>query len=162
MVAKDIVRTQNQISKITEFSGQLKALSLRISGISTLNEMTSAMENASNAMSQVSSKLDAGKLAQLSKEMAKDDAKLEMKQDMLSEVLDGIGESMDDPAEQEKLYQQVLLDCGVQLEGMVNKFIYFFLFIFFRYLKLGQIKLMLIRKKKVPRMIMILIKCLKI
>ena len=130
MVAKDIVRTQSQIGKMTEFCGQLKALTLRISGISTLNEMTLAMENASNAISQVSSKLDAGKLAQLSKEMAKDDAKLEMKQELLSDVLDRIGENMDDPAEQVKLYQQVLLDCGVQLEGMVffiNFFIYFFI-----------------------------------
>ena len=119
MVAKDIVRTNAQIEKMTQFCGQLKAHTVRISGISFLSEMTNAMESASNAISSVSSKLDAGKLAQLSKEMAKDDAKLEMKQEMLSEVLDGIGESMDDPAEQDKLYQQVLAYCGVQLEGMV-------------------------------------------
>jgi charged multivesicular body protein 2B len=105
---------------MNQFIGQLKALTLRISGISTLNEMTVAMENASAAMSKVSSKLDAGKLAQLSKEMAKDDAKLEMKQEMLSDVLDGIGEGMDDPVEQQKLYDAVLKECGVELEGLVN------------------------------------------
>ena len=126
MVAKDIVRTQAQIGKMSDFCGQLKALTLRISGISTLNEMTNAMEQASSAISKVSSKLDAGKLAQLSKDMARDDAKLEMKQEMLSEVLDGIGESMDDPAEQDKLYQQVLLDCGVQLEGSVINLIFIY------------------------------------
>ena len=119
MVAKDIVRTQAQIGKMNQFCGQLKALTLRISGISTLNEMTNAMEEASAAMTAVSSKLDAGKLAQISRELAKDDAKLEMKQEMLSDVLEGIGESMDDPEEQEKLYQQVLEDCGVELKGMV-------------------------------------------
>ena len=107
---------------MNEFCGSLKALSLRISGISTLNEMSNAMEEASAAISKVSSNLDAGKLAKLSKEMAKEDSKLEMKQELLSEVLDGIGENMDDPVEQEKLYQQVLQDCGVQLEGMVNLF----------------------------------------
>lgn len=128
MVAKDIVRTQNQVEKMNQFCGQLKALSLRIAGISTLNEMTTAMENASSAMSIVSSKLDAGKLAQISKEMAKDDAKLEMKQEMLSEVLDGIGEGMDDPAEQEKLYNAVLQECGVELTGLVIIFIYLFIF----------------------------------
>ena len=130
MVAKDVVRTQHQIEKMTQMCGHMKALSLRISGISSLSEMTNAMEAASNAISSVSSKLDAGKLAQLSKEMAKDDAKLEMKQEMLSEVLDGIGEGMDDEAEQDKLYQAVLQDCGVQLEGMVL-FIYLFYFLFF-------------------------------
>lgn len=120
MLAKDIVRINSQIGKMTEFCGQLKALSLRISGISTLNELTNAMEEASSAITKVSSKLDAGKLAELSKNMAKEDAKLDIKQEMLSEVLDGIGESMDDPAEQERLYQQVLKDVGLQVEEAVN------------------------------------------
>jgi len=119
MVAKDIVRVNSQINKMSEFCGQLKALSLRISGISTLNELTNAMQEASSAITKVSSKLDAGKLAELSKNLSKEDAKLDLKQEMLSDVLDGIGESMDDPVEQEKLYQQVLQDVGLQLEGSV-------------------------------------------
>ena len=119
MLAKDIVRINTQVGKMSEFCGQLKALSLRVSGISTLNELTSAMEQASSAIMKVSSKLDAGKLAELSKNLAKEDAKLEMKQEMLSDVLDGIGESMDDPAEQDRLYQQVLQDVGIQVEGAV-------------------------------------------
>ena len=116
---------------MTQMNGHLKALTLRISGISSLSEMTNARESASAAISSVSSKLDAGKLAQLSKEMAKDDAKLEMKQEMLSEVLDGIGENMDDEEEQDKLYQQVLQDCGVQLEGMVIFYFNSFFYIIF-------------------------------
>ena len=119
MLAKDIVRVNTQVGKMSEFCGQLKALTLRISGISTLNELTNAMEEASSAITKVSSKLDAGKLAELSKSLAKEDAKLDMKQEMLSDVLDGIGESMDDPAEQERLYQQVLQDVGIQVEGLV-------------------------------------------
>lgn len=107
------------MGKMTEFCGQLKALSLRISGISTLNELTNAMEQASSAITKVSSKLDAGKLAELSKNLAKEDAKLDVKQEMLSDVLDGIGESMDDPVEQERLYQQVLKDVGIQVENSV-------------------------------------------
>lgn len=123
MIAKDIVRINTQISKMGDFCGQLKALTLRISGISTLNELTNAMEQASSAITTVSSKLDAGKLAELSKNLAKEDAKLDMKQEMLSDVLDGIGESMDDPAEQERLYQQVLQDVGIQVEGAVSFFL---------------------------------------
>ncbi len=119
MLAKDIVRVGTQIGKMGEFCGQLKALTLRISGISTLNELTNAMEEASSAITKVSSKLDAGKLAQLSKDLAKEDAKLDMKQEMLSDVLDGIGESMDDPAEQERLYQQVLKDVGIEVKELV-------------------------------------------
>lgn len=100
--------------------GHLKALSLRVSTINSINELTTALEEAGKAISLVSGHLDAGKLSELSKGLAKEDAKLEMKQEFLSEVLDNMGESMDDPVEQENLYKQVLEDVGLQVEEMVN------------------------------------------
>ena len=38
--------------------------------------------------------------------MIKEDFKLEMKQEMMQDVLDSIGENMDDPEKQEVLYKQ--------------------------------------------------------
>jgi CRISPR/Cas system type I-B associated protein Csh2 (Cas7 group RAMP superfamily) len=119
MIARDIVRMKGQIEKMTEFTGQLKALSLRIGSISTLNELSNAMEDASKAICAVSGKLDAGKLQEMAKVLSKEDAKLDMKSEMMSDILDGIGEGMDDPAEQEKLYQQVLKDVGLEVEELV-------------------------------------------
>ena len=46
MMARDIVRMTTQINKLTEFSGQLTAVSMRIASISTLNELSDAMEQA--------------------------------------------------------------------------------------------------------------------
>lgn len=117
MLAKDIVRCKNQTDKMTEFTGQLKAVSLRIGSISTLNEMSSAMEEAGKAMCLVSTKLDAGKLQKMAKVMAMEDGKLDMKQEMMSSILEDIGESMDDPVEQEKVYQNVLKEVGIEIEG---------------------------------------------
>ena len=97
----------------------LKTLSLRVGTINSMNELTTALEEAGKAISLVSGHLDAGKLSELSKGLAKEDAKLEMKQEFLSEVLDNMGENMDDPVEQEKLYKQVLEDVGLQVEEMV-------------------------------------------
>jgi hypothetical protein len=129
MLARDIVRMRQQIDKMSEFSGQLKAVSLRIGSISTLNELSNAMEDAGKAMTLVSSKLDTQKLANMAKTMAKEDAKLDFQQEMMQDVLDGIGESMDDPEEQERIYQQVLKDVGLEVEDLVilyffNKIIY--------------------------------------
>ena len=90
MMARDIVRLTNQINKMTEFVGQLTAVSMRISSISSLNELSNAMEEAGKAITIVSSKLDSGKLANMAKTMAKEDAKLDMKQDMMQDVLDSI------------------------------------------------------------------------
>ena len=83
MVARDIVRIRSQGEKMTQFVGQLKALSLRIGSLSSLNELSSAMEEASKAMMTVSNKIDTKKLNDMAKIMAKEDAKLDMKSEMV-------------------------------------------------------------------------------
>ena len=95
MLAKDIVRSTNQIKKLEQFVGQLNAVSMRISSCSTLNELGDAMNNAAKAMTLVSNKLDTKKLQQMAKTLAKEDMKLDMKSDMMSDIMDSIGESMD-------------------------------------------------------------------
>ena len=119
MMARDIVRLTNQINKMSEFVGQLTAVSMRISSISSLNELSNAMEEAGKAITIVSSKLDSGKLANMAKTMAKEDAKLDMKQDMMQDILDDLGGEMDDPEEQEKLYKDVLCQVGLEVDNVL-------------------------------------------
>jgi hypothetical protein len=128
MLARDIVRMKGQIEKMSEFCGQLKAVALRISSLATLNELSNAMEEAGKAITTVSGKLDAQKLADMAKILSKEDAKLDMKQDMMADILDGIGEGMDDPIEQERVYKQVLEEVGIDVSNEVLKY-----FIYFRF-----------------------------
>ena len=117
MLAKDIVRCTNQIKKIDQFVGQLKAVSMRITSCSTLNELGDAMSNAAKAMTLVSNKLDPKKMQQLAKIVAKEDFKLDMVSDMMGESMDTLGESMGNEEEEEELYNQVLAEAGVKVEG---------------------------------------------
>ncbi len=117
MLAKDIVRTKSQINKMTQFTGQLKALEIRIGSLSSLNELATAMEEAGKAIMTVSSNLDASKMQQLSKQLIMEDAKLDMKSDMMSEILDNMGE--DTTEETDELYNQVLEDVGINLKGQI-------------------------------------------
>ena len=118
MLAKDIIRSKNQQAKLEQFIGQLNAVSLRIGSCASLNELGDAMNNCAKAMTLVSSKLDTKKLAQIGKTLAKQDMMLEMKSDMMSEVLD----SLDDETEEEgeELYNQVLMEAGVNLGDEMN------------------------------------------
>ena len=84
MIAKDLTRVKVQSEKMTQFTGQLKAVSLRIGALSTLNEMSDAMEQAANAMTLVSNKLDTNRLMTLNREMALGGEKLEMKSELVS------------------------------------------------------------------------------
>ena len=110
MMARDIVRMTTQMNKLTEFIGQLSAISLRISSVNSLNELSDAMDQAGKAMTLVSSKL-----AQIGTTMAKEDAKLDMMQD----ILDDLGGEMDDPEEQEKLYKDVLCQVGLEVDNVL-------------------------------------------
>jgi hypothetical protein len=99
------------------FCGNLRVVSLKLSSVSTLNEMSDAMENATKAMCLVSSKLDGSKLANLGRQMAMEDGKLEMKQEMISSILDDMGDNMDNPIEEEKIYQDLLKEVGLEVKN---------------------------------------------
>ena len=118
MMAKDIVRAKNQQQKLEQFVGQLNAVSLRIGSCASLNELGDAMANCAKAMTLVSSKLDAKKLAHMAKEIAKQDMQLDMKSDMMSEILDSLDEGNEE--EEEAIYNQVLQEAGVHLAEQLN------------------------------------------
>ena len=113
MLAKDIVRMKNQVEKMTQFCGQLKAVEIRVGSLSSLNELSVAMEEAGKAIMMVSSKLDAKKMQDLSRQLCMEDAKLDMKSEMMSEILDGMGE--DTTEETDEIYNQVLLEVGIKV-----------------------------------------------
>ena len=74
MLAKDIVRSTNQIKKLEQFVGQLNAVSMRI----VLNELGDTMNNTAKEMTLVSNKLDTKKLQQMAKVLEKEDMKLNL------------------------------------------------------------------------------------
>ena len=117
MLARDIVRSTNQIKKLDQFVGQLTAVSMRISSCSTLNELGDAMTSAAKAMTLVSNKLDPKKMQQMAKIMAKEDFKLDMISDMMGEVMEDMDANMVDEEQQEEIYNQVLAEAGVKIEG---------------------------------------------
>ena len=116
MLAKEIVRLNNQIKKITEYSFQLNSIFLKISTLSSLNILNNAMEQVSNSINIINSKLDFGKLLNLSKNMFKENMKLNIKEDMINDILDNICEGINDSEEEEKIYNNVLKEVGFKIE----------------------------------------------
>lgn len=114
------MRLRTQISKLNEFSSQLKSLSLKVGYVVSINEVSTAIEDTQRIMGLVSSTMDPKKLGHVAKTLSREDAKLDMKSDMISDVLNNIGEGMDDPVEQEKIYQDILKDVGIQVEDSVR------------------------------------------
>ena len=52
MMAKDIVRLQNQSNNVGKVSGQLKGLSMKVQNANSLNTMSNAIQNSAQAKSR--------------------------------------------------------------------------------------------------------------
>ena len=104
-----------------EFHGQLKAIAIRVGSCSSVNELADAMQTASSAITSVAAKLDPAKLNKMAMEMAKGDEMLDMQAEMMQDVLDGIGESNDDPVAEQEMYNAVLQEIGLEGEGEVRR-----------------------------------------
>ena len=126
MMAKDIVRLQNQSKNVEKFSGQLKGISMKVQNANSLNTISNAIENSAQAMNIVNQNLDMKNLQNKGRDMIKQNAKLEMKSDMINDAMDNIYD--DDEDETNELYQQVLKDVGFdvaqQFPNIVKKPVY--------------------------------------
>ena len=116
MLAKEIVRINNQIKKITEFSFQLNTISFKISTFSSLNILNDVIEQVNNSINIINSKIDLGKLSNLSKTIFKENMNLNIKEDMINDILDNINEGNSDNEEEEKIYNNVLREVGFIIE----------------------------------------------
>ena len=126
MMAKDIVRMQNQSKNLEKISGQMNGMKMKVQNANSLNTINKALESSANAMNLANRNMNIGNLQNNAKNIMKLNEKLEMKSDMISDALDNIYD--DDEYESNKLYQQVLREAGYQineeLPGSVKQPIY--------------------------------------
>ena len=126
MMAKDIVRMQNQSKNLEKISGQMSGMKMKVQNANSLNTINKALESSANAMNLANRNMNIGNLQNNAKNIMKLNEKLEMKSDMISDALDNIYD--DDEYESNQLYQQVLREAGYQineeLPGSVKQPIY--------------------------------------
>ena len=126
MMAKDIVRMQNQSKNLEKISGQMNGMKMKVQNANSLNTINKALESSANAMNLANRNMNIGNLQNNAKNIMKLNDKLEMKSDMISDALDNLYD--DDEYESNQLYQQVLREAGYQineeLPGSVKQPIY--------------------------------------
>lgn len=126
MLAKDIVRMQNQSKNLEKISGQMSGMKMKVQNANSLNTINKALESSANAMNLANRNMNIGNLQNNAKNIMKLNDKLEMKSDMISDALDNLCD--DDEYESNQLYQQVLREAGYQineeLPGSVKQPIY--------------------------------------
>mmetsp|Transcript_18585 Transcript_18585/g.30311 ORF Transcript_18585/g.30311 Transcript_18585/m.30311 type:complete len:223 (+) Transcript_18585:235-903(+) len=117
VMAKDLVRTRQYISKFHVMKSNLQSLSLKMQTMKTTHEMGMAMGKMTKAMKRMNKKMNAQTINKIVREFEMENEKTEFTEEMMN---DAIGDAFDDgetEAEEDAVVNQVLDEIGVNLNG---------------------------------------------
>ena len=121
VMAKDLVRTRQYISKFYVMRSNLQSLSLQMQTMKTSHDMGVAMGKMTKAMKRMNKKMNATTINKIVREFEVENEKAQLTEEMMG---DAISEAFDDgetEEEEEKIVQQVLDEIGVTMMGNVEK-----------------------------------------
>lgn len=121
VMAKDLVRTRRYIQKFYQMKTQLQAVSLRIQGLRSNQQMAEAMKGATTAMSAMNRNMNLPQIQRIMMEFEKESEIMDMKEEMMSDTIDEAMDEEEDEEEEEAIVNQVLDEIGINLnESLVS------------------------------------------
>ncbi|EFC45006.1 charged multivesicular body protein 2a [Naegleria gruberi] len=119
IMAKDLVRTRNHITKMHKMNAQLQAISLKLTTLNSTNEMTQAMKGMTRTMTLMNKRLNLPEMQKIMQEFMKQNEMMDMKEEMMGDMMDDVME--DDEVEEDELVNQVLDEIGLDMSGKLGK-----------------------------------------
>merc|ERR1711916_186544 len=115
IMARDLVRTRNAISKFYQMKAQLQAVSIRIQTMSSTAAMADAMEGAAKAMYTMNKQVKLPAMQRIMMKFEKEGDMMEMKQELMDDTIDDVMAQEGDDEAEEQLLNQVLDEIGINL-----------------------------------------------
>lgn len=119
IMAKDLVRTRNNITKFYKMRTELQAVSLRIQTMKSHHTMAEAMRGVTKAMMKMNRQMNIPAMQRIMMEFEKQNEKMDMKQEMMSDTMDDVFEDEDEEEETEEVVNQVLDEIGINLSSQL-------------------------------------------
>jgi charged multivesicular body protein 2A len=120
IMAKDIVRTRNYITKFYKMKAQLQSVALKLQTVKSTAEMTQAMGGAAKAMKQMNKRMDVPAMQNILKEFERQSEMMDMKGEIMDETLNDSMEVENEEEEQEGLVSAVLDEIGLDVKGQIK------------------------------------------
>ncbi|CAK4076921.1 unnamed protein product [Aphanomyces euteiches] len=117
IMAKDLVRTRQHITKFYTMRSQLQAVALRMETAKSAEAMTSALQGTTKVMKAMAKTMNLPKLNKIMMEYTKESEKMEMQQEMLGDTIDDVMDADQDEEEEDKIVSQVLDEIGIDMSG---------------------------------------------
>ena len=119
IMAKDLVRTRNYVTKFIELRSHLQAVSMKLQTMQSHEAMSSAMKNVTKAMVKMNKQMDIPALQKIMAEFMKENERSEMTQEMMGDLLDDAMEEEGDDEEEEKIVGQVLAELNINFDEAI-------------------------------------------
>lgn len=113
IMAKDLVRTRQYITKFIEMRSHLQGCALKLQTVKSQQAMADAMKSTTQAMMRMNKAVDVPAVNKMMAEFERENMKSEMMQEIMGEALDDAMETDGDAEEEDKIVSQVLDEIGV-------------------------------------------------
>jgi len=115
IMAKDLVRTRNHVTKFYKMRAELQAVSLRITTMQSHQTMGEAMKGVTRAMMVMNKQMNIPAMQKIMMEFEKQSEMMDMKEEMMNDVIDGVTDADEEEEESEEIINQVLDEIGINL-----------------------------------------------
>uniref|UniRef100_A0A7S1BRV2 Charged multivesicular body protein 2a n=1 Tax=Corethron hystrix TaxID=216773 RepID=A0A7S1BRV2_9STRA len=116
IMAKDLVRTRQYITKFIEMRSHLQGVALKLQTVKSQTAMAEAMTAAGKSMMKFNKAIDIPRINKMMADFMKENEKSELVQEMLGDAIDDTLEQEGDAEETEKIVSQVLDEIGIDFD----------------------------------------------
>jgi len=115
IMAKDLVRTRQYITKFIEMRSHLQGCALKLQTVKSHQAMAEAMGTTAKAMAKMNKAVNVTAITKMMAEFEKENAKTEMMQEILGDTIDEGLQGEDNEEEEERIVSQVLDEIGISM-----------------------------------------------
>jgi len=115
IMAKDLVRTRNQVQKFYKMRAELQAVSLRIQTLHSTASMADAMKGVTKAMIRMNRSMNLPAMQAIIMEFERQSEMMDMKEEMMNDAIDGMYDEDEDEKESDQIVNEVLDEIGIDL-----------------------------------------------
>lgn len=119
IMAKDLVRTRQHITKFIEMKSHLQASELKLQTVQSHEALASAMKATAGAMAKMNKITNATSITKMMADFERENQKAEIMQEMMGDAIDDVMEEDGNEEEEALIVNQVLDEIGVTFEGEI-------------------------------------------
>lgn len=119
VMAKDLVRTRQFITKFIEMRSHMQGASLKLQTVKSHQAMADAMSATAKAMHKMNKAVNVTAINKMMAQFEKENMKSEMMQEMMGDAMDDALEEDGNEEEENLIVNQVLDEIGVSFEGEI-------------------------------------------